>query len=82
MKKTRSDPVKKITTLIFDWGGVFTTGKFTQCILEVLASRRKITISDKTEENIESKSEEMASCCLRNIYKRYCETRAYEYECG
>ncbi|MEK6902665.1 MAG: HAD family phosphatase [archaeon] len=38
--------MKKITTLIFDWGGVFTTGKFTQCILEVLASRRKITISE------------------------------------
>jgi len=33
-----------ITTLIFDWGGVLTTGRYTKAILETLATKRHIDI--------------------------------------
>lgn len=35
-----------ITTLIFDWGGVFTVGKYTQYLLDVLSEEREIDIED------------------------------------
>jgi putative hydrolase of the HAD superfamily len=35
-----------ITTLIFDWGGVLTVGKYTQSILEVLSKERPVSTKE------------------------------------
>ena len=35
-----------ITTLIFDWGGVLTVGKYTQSILDVLSKEKSVSIEE------------------------------------